>query len=307
MFGMTNRKQEMKDKEREVAVCRKALEQVTQMLGMMSMMWIDAEQRISDLERERRELDRQLKRVSSAVEGVSDKSNQQIEENQKLLLRAEEIAEKQRILREEQKQVQKESANVEAEKPISLAKVIAPVTAELSQGMEEMRNMLEDVVDLGKQMEILSLNAAVEAGRMGESGRKFVEAAEEVRGLSDKYQQTTGALAQHLQVIGLKWQKSKGEIEEVEGRLKQQYARLEVARNACSATGEEILNLPISELYDEMEKVFEDKAVEESCQNVSKQMDKAREDFTHQQETWDGLSQTVTQARELIKTIQEME
>lgn len=304
MFGMTNRKQEIKDKEQKLASCRSALSQAEQMLGMLSLMWSDAQQRISELDRERRELERQLKKVSSAVDGVSDKSNQQIEKNQKLLLRAEEIAEKQKKLRAEQKQVQKESGNVEAEKPVSLSKIIVPVTAELSQGMEEMRNMLEDVVELGKQMEVLSLNAAVEAGRMGEDGRKFVEAAEEVRGLSDKYQQTTATLAQHLQRVGLKWQKSKEEIEEVEGRLKQQYACLESARNACAAVGEEILNLPMAEFHDEMEKVFEDKAVEESCQGVSQQMDKARENFAHQQETWDGLCQTAEQAKGLIKVIQ---
>lgn len=303
MFGITNRKQEIKDKEQELAACREALKQTEQVLGKLSLMWIDAEQRMSEMERGQREIERQLKQVDSAVNNVSHESNRHLEKSQKLLQQAEDIAGKQKNLKEQQKQIQKESGSVEAEKPISLAKIIAPVTAELSHGMEEMRNMLEEVVELGKQMEVLSLNAAVEAGRMGEGGRKFVEAAEEVRGLSDKYQQTTSTLAQHLQMVGVKWQKSREEIEKTEGRLKQQYIRLENARNACTAVGEEILSLPITEFYDEMEKVFEDKAIEEQCQAVSDEMKKAWEGFGKQQDTWNGIRQTASQAKTLIKDL----
>lgn len=306
MFGRTNRKQEIKDKEQELAACKEALKQAEQVLGKLSLMWIDAEQRMSEMERKQRETEHQWKQIDAAVDNVSSESKQYLEKSQKFLQRAEDIANKQRKLREEQKQIQKESGSVESEKPVSLAKIIAPVTAELSHGMEEMRNMLENVVELGKQMEVLSLNAAVEAGRMGESGRKFVEAAEEVRGMSDKYQQTTSTLAQHLQMVGLKWQKSRGEIEEAEGRLKQQYARLENARNACAVIGEEILNLPITEFHDEMESAFADEAMEERCQEVFHEMEKAREGFAQQQERWSGIRQTAAQAKVLIKEINDM-
>lgn len=40
----------------------------------------------------------------------------------------------------------------------------------------------------GKQMGVLALNAAIEAGRMGESGKSFVNAAEEIRALSKSYE-----------------------------------------------------------------------------------------------------------------------
>ena len=304
MFGKINRRQEIKNKEQEAAVYKSALEQTEQMLGKMCRMWIDAQQRISEMERGQRGLERQLEKVASAADSVSNASKQQLEKNQKLLQQAEEIAETQIKLRKEQKQIQKESGKAEAKKPISLTKVIAPITAELSNGMEEMRKMLDDVVELGKQMEVLSLNAAVEAGRMGEGGRKFVEAAEEVRGLSDKYQQTTSTLAQQLQMVGLKWQRSKGEIEEAEGRLKQQYERLGEARNACTAVGEEILNLPIAEFQDEMEKAFGDKALQERCQDVSQNIEEAKQNFKQQQESWNGLRQTAAEAKAFIREIQ---
>lgn len=306
MFGRTNWKQEMKDKEQELAMCKEALKQAEQTLGKLSLMWIDAEQRMSDMERKQREAERQWKQIDAAVDKVSKESERHLEKNRKFLQQAEDIARKQKKLREEQRQIQKESGTVEAEKPVSLAKIIAPVTAELSHGMEEMRNMLEHVVELGKQMEVLSLNAAVEAGRMGESGRKFVESAEEIRGMSDKYQETTSTLAQHLQMVGLKWQKSRGEIEEAEGRLKQQYARLENARNACAVVGDEILNLPITEFHDEMEEAFADETIRERCQDVHDEIERAREDLSQQQERWGEIRQTAAQAKELIKDITDL-
>ena len=62
MFGLTNRKQEIKDRERELAVCQAALEETEQKLSKMSLMWIEAGQQLSEIEREQRELERRLKR-----------------------------------------------------------------------------------------------------------------------------------------------------------------------------------------------------------------------------------------------------
>lgn len=58
----------------------------------------------------------------------------------------------------------------------------------LSEGINSMRAQnevyiasLEKIQEAGKQVGVRSLNAAIEAGRMGESGKQFVAAAEEVR------------------------------------------------------------------------------------------------------------------------------
>lgn len=304
MFGLTNRKQEIKDRERELAACQAALEQTEQRLSKMSLMWIEAGQRLSEIERVQREIERQLKKVTTAADGVSKESQRQQEFNQRLLQRAEEIVGKQENLKTAQEQVQSEVEDAASETPVSLTKIIAPITAELSNGMEEMRKMLEDVVEIGRQMGVLSLNAAVEAGRMGESGRKFVEAAEEVREMSDHYQQTTATLAQQMQIVGMKWQKSRGEIEEVEDRLKRQFDKLEKAKNSCMTVGEEMLNLPIAELQMEMEKAFGDESIKERCDDVSHKVEETHQDFMQQKEKWDGLRQTTEQAKAMIKDIQ---
>ncbi len=301
---MTNRKQEIRDKEQELAICQAALEQAEQQIGKMSLMWIEAGQRISQIEREQREVERQLKKITTAADGISNESQRQMENRQKLLQQAEEIVGKQESLREEHGQAQEEAKGIEAETPVSLVKIIAPITTELSNGMEEMRKMLEDVVDLGKQMGVLSLNAAIEAGRMGESGKKFVEAAEEVRGMSDQYQQATAALAQQMQIVGMKWQKSRAEIEEVEERLKQQFERLGQARSACVSVGEEMLGLPVAELQEEMEQTLGNESIQEQCEDISKKVEKAKQDFAQQKEKWDGLRKIAEQAKTLVKDIQ---
>lgn len=304
MFGIANRKQEIKEKEQELAACQAALAKKEHMLGEMSLMWISADQRMLEIERQQRELEQQLKQVMSAACGIAGESEQQVERNQKLLQQVGEIAGKQEELRTGQRKSWKEPGETEDREPIDLTKIVAPITAELSHGMEEMRNMLDEVVELGKQMGVISLNAAVEAGRMGEGGKKFVEAAEEIRGLSGQYQKATSTLAQQMQLVGLKWQKSKGEIDKVEERLKQQYAGLLSARKACTFVGEELLKLPVAELRGEMEKAFADETMKTCCEDISEKIEKASQDFVQQRESWDGLRQTAQQAKALIKEIQ---
>lgn len=85
MFGIANRKQEIKEKEQELAACQAALAQTEHMLGEMSLIWINAEQKISEMERQQRELERQLKQVTSAAGAISSESERQGERNQKLL------------------------------------------------------------------------------------------------------------------------------------------------------------------------------------------------------------------------------
>ncbi|MFP3155231.1 methyl-accepting chemotaxis protein [Lachnospiraceae bacterium ZAX-1] len=51
------------------------------------------------------------------------------------------------------------------------------------------------------RMGVISLNAAIEAGRMGDKGRKFVNSAEEVRNFSEKYQVAAEELSKQAEQI----------------------------------------------------------------------------------------------------------
>lgn len=73
--------------------------------------------------------------------------------------------------------------------------------------------ILSQMGDYGKQMGILALNAAIEAGRMGESGRQFVTAAEEIRVYATHYDRSVQALFGQLEQSGQR-------IEELENQVK---------------------------------------------------------------------------------------
>ena len=63
------------------------------------------------------------------------------------------------------------------------------------QEREFVEEALQKLADISQNMGVLALGAAIEAGRMGEGGRKFVTAAEEVRVNAEQY---TSAVADVL-------------------------------------------------------------------------------------------------------------
>ena len=74
---------------------------------------------------------------------------------------------------------------------------------ESSTAMKEENGKLhaqtERMLEFSKSMGVLSLNAAIEAGRMGDAGAKFIPAAEEIRTYSEQYEQETKELQVQLQ------------------------------------------------------------------------------------------------------------
>lgn len=63
----------------------------------------------------------------------------------------------------------------------SPAKYLSEVPNSLKQSCESYEKQLDDMTEQGKRMGVLALNAAIEAGRLGEAGKSFVLAAEEIR------------------------------------------------------------------------------------------------------------------------------
>ncbi len=61
------------------------------------------------------------------------------------------------------------------------------------------RENLDQMEEFGKQMGVLSLQAAIEAGRLGEDGRQFVEAAEDIRTYAANYDKVIAHTRELLQ------------------------------------------------------------------------------------------------------------
>lgn len=61
------------------------------------------------------------------------------------------------------------------------------------------RENLDQMEEFGKQMGVLSLQAAIEAGRLGEDGRQFVEAAEDIRTYAVNYDKVIAQTREQLE------------------------------------------------------------------------------------------------------------
>lgn len=67
--------------------------------------------------------------------------------------------------------------------------------------MEESFDKMNQMQDIAKNMTTISLNAAIEAGRLGEAGLPFLQAAENVRKLSEDYNTMLVELQEQMQTL----------------------------------------------------------------------------------------------------------
>lgn len=79
------------------------------------------------------------------------------------------------------------------------AKYLSEVPNALKQSCQSYEKQLDDMTDYGKRMGVLALNAAIEAGRMGESGKGFVLAAEEIRQTAVSYEKAAVTMKEEVE------------------------------------------------------------------------------------------------------------
>lgn len=85
---------------------------------------------------------------------------------------------------------------------------VSQTQANLVQMQEEMLSGAQMMTDYAKSMSVLALNAAIEAGRLGESGKGFLHAAEEIRAYAEKYELSAKSICEQLAA-------SKAQMEEI--------------------------------------------------------------------------------------------
>lgn len=324
MFGI-NRKQEEREREfqQELSIQQSEMQKLEQKLSdmtdRMEQLWVGAESRCAQIENSQYELDRQLTQVVEAVNEASDETKGHREKDRELLQQAKELSEKQEDSQRKHKEALEEFEDRKAElekelktgkELLSTEEILAQISLELKQGMDKMHRCIDAVGELGRQMGVISLNAAIEAGRMGESGKQFVEAAENVRSLSGQYQQTASGLTEQLEAMETKWQEAKEQMEELEQERNEQYVRLERTAGAWVDTAERFKNeetgSSVKEFCDKLQESLGDgELLEERYQEASEAMEQAGKCFMQQQKILDKLRQTAEEARVLIKNNQE--
>ena len=93
---------------------------------------------------------------------------------------------------------------------------------ELMECNTSVLNVTNEMREYAKTMGVLALNAAIEAGRLGESGMKFMGAAEEVRAYAEKYDASVNEISEQQQNAATQIENLKKQIEQLQSLVKEQ-------------------------------------------------------------------------------------
>ncbi len=100
------------------------------------------------------------------------------------------------------------------------AKSLSETSDRLEEHVDSCAEIAAQMKEQNKQMSVLSLNAAIEAGMLGEQGKLFVEAAESIREASVSYDSAIDAVKQELSEAKAEISALKEQVSHLVGLLK---------------------------------------------------------------------------------------
>ena len=80
-------------------------------------------------------------------------------------------------------------------------KAITEIPSLVKDTKQELKEDLEKMSDAAEGMSVLALNAAIKAGGLGEEGKDFVQAAEDVRAASEQYAEAVSNVQQKIEAF----------------------------------------------------------------------------------------------------------
>lgn len=162
---------------------------------------------ISETQNSREQMDKEIMQVGDNIVTVISYASQNVESENELISQLEEYKQRMRVSEGDfekladmvRKQAMDSQMLVEGNKHFtSPSKYLTDLPEELRKQNKLYQEKLAEMTNACKQMSVLTLNAAIEAGRMGEAGMSFVSASEQVRNLSLTYE---GMIQEMKQII----------------------------------------------------------------------------------------------------------
>ena len=160
-------------------------------------------------------------------------------------------------------------------------------------------------------MGILSLNAAIEAGRLGEEGVKFVKAAEEVRDLSGKYHQSASFMAEKMQKMEERLKEAETQVLYLTQIWNDHNTRLEKAAEGFGAYASRLeetesrkMVTQIRALTESLEQsVGDSEVITKQYDEAQKAVEHAGKTFTQQQETLENLRRKAKEVEDWLRAV----
>lgn len=178
---------------------------------------------------------------------------------------------------------------------------------ELSEETEKINSIVESINEIADQTGLLSLNAYIEAARVGEQGKGFAVVAEEIRKLSD---QSVAAGAEIKKIVERIDQKRK-RVAEVTGQsaeiVKSQFDAMKTAATSFYQIKDSVLNMTnvmeeISKIMQEMEEEKERSIhMIDRMTEISKRNERAAFDM---QENTAEQTQYMSNLRNAVRTLE---
>lgn len=316
MFGIS-RKQ---DDSRELLTKQSLLERYSRAFSEITEEQQDAKQKMTSVEESQSELDKQLTRAIEAVNRAGDENEQQSRERSELEEQAEALAEGleksencyHQIVTKIKSQNDEISEFVTQNRELAApAKFFSQAAQEWRQDMESMQSSIAGMSDMGHEMGVLSLNAAIEAGRMGESGRQFVAAAEDVRKLAGQYQQLAAELKDIMEKFSSRLTEAEEQTAQLNRLLEEQTVRAEKTAKEFADSVYRLEHSDIQNFTPQMQKLAEriqnggehEKEASRQYALATDAMELTEKNFRQQQETLEKWKQHMDMINEQIKAV----
>lgn len=166
---------------------------------------------------------------------------------------------------------------------------------------EQTREELEKMQDCGKQMGVLALNAAIEAGRMGESGKQFVAAAESIRTTAGTYDELIAQAHKRLMASDERIAELEEQVHRMVTLLKENNVAMTKLMKSCQEAtryANEWNRLHPCPKFQEMENQIvvlrnADEEITKSEERNRMQMEDLTEEIKQQRKNFDEIVQTI--------------